>query len=164
MNLYSNLEIHLSKQVLFWGCTSLQSVNIPNQSYLSVDMRSKIARRSNQSPSQTRLNYGNAFENCSLLQSVTIGNSVETIGDGAFASCSSLKSVNILNSVKTIGSCAFHQCSSLQSVTIPNSVTSIGKWAFIDCDKLNQASIPKHLEETIREIEVFPEHTKIIVR
>ena len=40
--------------------------------------------------------------------------------------CTSLTSVTIPNSVTSIGDEAFHDCTSLTSVTIPNSVTSIG--------------------------------------
>ena len=40
--------------------------------------------------------------------------------------CSSLTSVTIPNSVTSIGDYAFWYCTSLTSVTIPNSVTSIG--------------------------------------
>ncbi|WP_242403069.1 leucine-rich repeat protein, partial [Prevotella scopos] len=47
--------------------------------------------------------------------------------------CSSLTSVTIPNSVTTIGDNAFIGCSSLTSVTIPNSVTRIGSEAFRNC-------------------------------
>ena len=43
---------------------------------------------------------------------------------------SSIKTVTIGNSVTSIGSNAFYGCTSLTSVTIPDSVTSIGDYAF----------------------------------
>jgi hypothetical protein len=44
------------------------------------------------------------------LTSVTIGNSVTTIGDQAFCNCSGLTSVTIPNSVTSIASDAFYGC------------------------------------------------------
>ncbi len=60
--------------------------------------------------------------------SVTIGNSVTTIGDWAFRDCESLIEVTIGNSVTSIGSSAFYNCSSLGKVInkarIPQSNSS----------------------------------------
>ena len=83
-----------------------------------------------------------AFDGCSSLKYVTIGNSVKTIGSAAFSGCSSLTSVTIPNSVTTIGGNAFDGCSSLTSVTIGNSVTTIGSYAFDGCSSLTSVTIP----------------------
>jgi hypothetical protein len=82
----------------------------------------------------------NAFIN-SALTSVSIPNSVTSIGSGAFANCPSLASVIIPNSVTSIGSNAFSG-TALISVSIPNSVTSIGESAFEQCSSLASVSIP----------------------
>ena len=79
-----------------------------------------------------------AFSNCESLTSVTIGNSVTTIGDSAFLCCSKLTSVTIPDSVTTIGGGAFKSCTSLTSVTIPDSVTTIGDSAFGECSSLKE--------------------------
>jgi hypothetical protein len=84
----------------------------------------------------------NIFSECSSLTTVTIGNSVTSIGSGAFQYCSDLTSVTIGNSVTSIGDGAFHSCSGLTSVTIPNSVTSIGRYAFHSCSGLTSVTIP----------------------
>ena len=55
--------------------------------------------------------------------------------------CSSLTSVTIPNSVTSIGEAAFDECISLTSVTIPNSVTSIGDFAFYGCDALESVKV-----------------------
>jgi len=51
-----------------------------------------------------------------------------------FYNCSGLTSITIPNSVTSIGGGAFRDCRSLTSVTIPNSVTSIGNRAFDGVD------------------------------
>ena len=82
-----------------------------------------------------------AFRGCSSLTSVTIGNSVISIGYRAFESCSGLTSVTIGNSVTSIGSYAFSDCYRLTSVTIGNSVTSIGSYAFRYCSSLTKVTL-----------------------
>ena len=76
---------------------------------------------------------GSAFSSCSGLASVTIPNSLTTIGESAFSSCTGLTSVTIPNSVTTIGESAFFGCTSLTSVTLGDGVSTIGRWAFTDC-------------------------------
>jgi len=72
------------------------------------------------------------------LKSVTIPNTVTSIGEEAFSQ-NKLNSVIIPNSVTYIGDRAFSQ-NKLTSVIIPNSVTRIGDWAF-SINKLNSVII-----------------------
>ena len=57
-----------------------------------------------------------AFFICPDLTSVTIPNSVESIGQTAFAGCTALTSVTIGNGVESIGQLAFSYCSKLSDV------------------------------------------------
>ena len=75
------------------------------------------------------------------LTSITIPDSVTSIGSHAFDDCSSLTSVTIPNSVTSIGAYAFYECSSLTSITIPDSVTSIGSEAFTGCTSLTDTYV-----------------------
>ncbi|MDR2804423.1 MAG: leucine-rich repeat protein, partial [Dysgonamonadaceae bacterium] len=80
-----------------------------------------------------------AFNGCSgLTGSLTLPNTVTTIGDAAFQSCSGFTgSLMLPNSVTTINGFAFNGCSGLTgSLTLPNSVTTIGNSAFADCNGL----------------------------
>ena len=61
---------------------------------------------------------GNAFSNSSIT-SITIPDSVTSIGSEAFFRCSSLTSIVIPDSVIEIGEGAFRECSSLESITLP---------------------------------------------
>ena len=101
----------------------------------------------------------------SNLISVTIPNSVTSIGNSAFCGCSSLTSITIPNSVTSIGDCAFSETKWLENkqkenplvivngilidgrtcsgeVTIPNGVTRIVVGAFRECTSLTSITIP----------------------
>jgi len=84
-----------------------------------------------------------AFRYCTSLTSITIPEGVKSIGPWAFYGCSSLTSITIPEGVKSIGDGAFQSCSRLSRITIPDSVTSIGDWAFYDCRRLTSITIPK---------------------
>ena len=73
------------------------------------------------------------------IKSAKIGSGVTYIGTAAFRRCTSLTSVTIPNSVTTIGEYAFSM-SGLTSVTIPGSVTFMGRYAF-SCDNLASVTI-----------------------
>lgn len=79
-----------------------------------------------------------AFEGCTGLTSVKIGNNVTMIFGRAFEGCSSLTSVTIGNSVTNIAFGAFQDCSSLTSVIIPDKVKVISPNTFSGCSNLIQ--------------------------
>ena len=83
-----------------------------------------------------------AFHYCTSLTSITIPDSVTSIGYAVFYDCTSLTSITIPDSVTSIGWGAFHGCTSLTSITIPDSVTSIGNYAFYNCSSLTSITIP----------------------
>lgn len=75
-----------------------------------------------------------AFLGCANLTSVTLPNTVDSIGPGSFDYCTSLTSVNIPNGVRTIKNATFRNCSALREITIPASVEYIDGWAFEGCE------------------------------
>ena len=94
-------------------------------------------------PDETVMIPSYAFAYQTGITSVTIPDSVTSIGGAAFYGCDSLAAVTIPNSsVTSIGSSAFSGCTSLPSVSIPASVTSIGNYAFRNCTALGSITIP----------------------
>ena len=71
---------------------------------------------------------------CTGLKSVTIPNSVTSIGDFAFYKCTELVSIVIPNSVISIKDGVFYNCIELKSITIPESITSIDYDIFRNCN------------------------------
>ena len=108
-----------------------------------------------------------AFYGCENLSSVSLGNSLQIIEDGAFGNCYSLTSIVIPNSVTTIGTFSFAGCdlcsvvigeavtsignyafenTSLLSITIPKGVTSIESGTFYNCSSLASITLPNDLK------------------
>lgn len=83
----------------------------------------------------------NAFNSCNGLTSVTIPNTVTSIGNYVFSGCSNLTSVTMSNSLTSIGDDAFQTCTKLTSIDIPNSVTTIGVNAFLQCTGATSVTI-----------------------
>ena len=94
-----------------------------------------------------------AFAKSKIKGSLTIPNSVTTIGEEAFSNCTELKgSLTLSNSLKTIGNKAFYMCNRLNgSLTIPNTVTTIGISAFEKCTGFNGSLTIPHSVTTIGE-------------
>ena len=73
---------------------------------------------------------GITHSSCTGLTSVTIPDSVTSIGANAFLDCTGLTSRHHRQQRHQHRDFAFYGCTSLTSITIPDSVTSIGDQAF----------------------------------
>ena len=83
-----------------------------------------------------------AFFNCKNLTSVTLPESVTSIGVRAFCSCSnSLTTIAIPSSVTSIGNYAFQNCYKLSSIVIPENVTKFGNYVFYNCNGLESLEV-----------------------
>ncbi|MDR3292787.1 MAG: leucine-rich repeat protein [Clostridiales bacterium] len=80
-----------------------------------------------------------AFSGYHELTSITLPNSITSIGYAAFSDCWNLTSIELPN-VTSIGERAFSNCSGLTSIELPN-VTSVGAGAFDNCDGLTSINV-----------------------
>ena len=112
-------------------CSNIHSVTIP-QNVKSVGYR--------------------AFHNCDGLESLTFHG--ESIGNFAFDGCTSLKTLSLGENIQTIGGWAFQRCSSLKNVTIPESVTVIQDHAFSDCESLSSVLFAGDEEATDNALQI----------
>lgn len=84
-----------------------------------------------------------AFKNNIHLQTISIPNSIVSVGEGAFFS-TGLTEITIPDSVTSIGARAFASCNSLESVTLSDNITTIETGAFSNCVSLKSITIPKN--------------------
>lgn len=83
-----------------------------------------------------------AFEDCTILTSITLPNTIIDIDHFAFMNCKNLTSVTMSNSVEWMGNSAFFYCSSLKTIKLSSSLTNIGKYSFEGCTALTSITIP----------------------
>lgn len=77
-----------------------------------------------------------AFSNCTELKKVTLGKGIDSIEHKVFFNCLKLTSITIPDGVTNIDESAFSLCIGLSGITIPSSVTRIGSGAFCGCSSL----------------------------
>ena len=95
----------------FYACVNLESVTIKGN--------------------VTRIE-GGAFMGCAL-QSITLPQSLTSIGNSAFAGNPFLTGIVLPGNVTTLGDNVFAYCNSLRTVVMPAGVTSIGAEIFMEC-------------------------------
>ena len=74
----------------------------------------------------------------------TVPDGVERLGleDDAFDGCRWLVSITLPDSLTSLGDRAFSGCTSLTSITLPDSLTSLGDYAFNGCSALALVYVP----------------------
>ena len=91
--------------------------------------------------------YQLAFARNKQIVSVTIPNSVKSIGEWAFYSCTSLETVTLGSGITSISIGVFSGCTSLTNVVLPDSVTEIGDAVFQNCSNLESITFSANVTE-----------------
>lgn len=86
-----------------------------------------------------------AFYNCTNVTKLTFPDAITTIGDETFYNCSSVTEVTVGSKLQSIGISAFEGCSSFTAIILPDNFTSMGASAFEDCKKLTVAKLGNSL-------------------
>lgn len=104
-----------------------------------------------------------AFAHCAKLLALDIPQSVKYIGVGAFSDCTGLTSMVLPENLNIISASLFCDCSSLESVNMPESVTIISASAFSGCSSLVAIDIPSNVKSIGEKAFYFCSKLKTIV-
>lgn len=114
-------KVQYLSEAVFDACTALESVDLTNVQSLD----------------------SSAFDNCTSLSTVVYGDTDSadkaTVSASAFQETASLETVMLGNSVQTVEAQAFADCKSLKTAYISDEVESIDSTAFSGCDNLTIA-------------------------
>lgn len=139
----------------FYGCSSLQVLRLPPR------LKTVEGSAFNGCSKLTEVSLGNysnvtslgesCFLGCTSLNEFDfgIGSILESIKDSAFKNCKNLKLKNDMlpNSLSTIGVSSFEGCSELFLMSFPNNVSEIGIHAFRNCASLKSIVLPSTLSK-----------------
>lgn len=87
-----------------------------------------------------------AFYKCELLESVTLHDYIQLIGECAFYKNSKLTKIEMPENIEIISDGCFSDCSALEKITIPGNVYKIGNYAFEHCVNLKSITLSEKLE------------------
>lgn len=130
---YSYIKGRGTATVIAGDYLNLRKVTVPSTAFLDGDSYNVKA-----------VGAG-AFQSCSL-DTLVIGEGVETIEKYAFRWNYSLRSLTLPSSLKVIGEYSFDNCNGIKSLIIPQSVTTIGNNAFNYCNGLLKLELPASLD------------------
>lgn len=138
---YSLMSITIPKGVtsigsdVFQYSTSLENIFVEEDNEMFTHVRGVLFNKKKKSI--VKYPSGNTNTHYSLLPGIT------HIEEDAFYEAEHLVSISIPESVRSIGKSAFVWCTSLKNITIPKNVAYIGEEAFRSCDSLEYIEVDK---------------------
>lgn len=73
-----------------------------------------------------------AFQNTDIT-SISLPNSITSLGNNCFQYCDNLISVKLPDNITSLGDYVFMSCSKLSSIKLPDTLTSLGEFCFGHC-------------------------------
>lgn len=126
----------------FMDCKEIKEIAIPGTDiYISEDalrgsgIKEAIIKEGKMSVPD-RCFYG-----CMELESISLPESIRSIGNGAFAGCTALKDIFLPSKLGSIGESAFYNCKAITHIELPESLSQIGSLAFIGCS-ITELTVP----------------------
>ncbi len=139
-----NSQLELIDKWAFQDCRSLKSITIP----ASVET---IAYGAFMNGTQELFDnfIGGDYSNVYSLTSVKFaeGSKLKVLGDHAFERQNALESITLPDSLEEIGQGTFNGCLSLTGLDLPANLRKIGDFAFTDCISLTKLDIPANVSE-----------------
>ncbi len=96
-------------------------------------------------PASVKVIAPEVFNENENLKNVICSEGLEEIGDNAF-NTSEIESITISDTVQKLGDSAFYLCRNLKSITIPKNVTEIGDFCFSQCASLKEVVIAANIK------------------
>ncbi len=148
----------------FYGCASLKKITfdtdvteIPAYMFCGCSTLSIINETAAASmffPASVRKIGDSAFEDCTALENVTLGQNIQSLGKNAFAGCTALKSINTY--AAELGEGTFEGCKALTKFEF-TALPTIPAKCFKDCTALTAFDCSKvdgNAETSASEIEI----------
>lgn len=88
-----------------------------------------------------------AFQNCELMKSIKLPETLISINENAFYYCKALKEIIVPQSVRRIEHDAMPYCDALEVVELPDEMEYIGPYAFYNDAKVKRITIPRGLSK-----------------
>ena len=118
----------------FYECPQLDTIDLSYIQSIGKNVFEGCAFKSVELPSVQNIE-SYAFQNCTALESVKLGEGVTELLTGTFKNCTKLKEVELPNSLKTIGGYTFYN-TAISKIDLRNIDTISSTYAFAECKNL----------------------------
>lgn len=136
----------LVTEATFYNCNALETLVISDNATLDASFKAAYSKSTLKTVEIGKGEIGeSAFNGCTSLTNVTLGDGVTSIGTSAFLKCTRLPSITIGSGVASIGKNAFNGCTVLTEAVIQSG--TIGEGAFSGCTSLDNVTLGNGVDE-----------------